>query len=244
MKRRLGSRQVFSKHSFISAFLFLLLFGFNSEANADILYLKNGRSIEGVIVKEDVDGVNLEMSCGMVKFSQDQIQGIQRSSVEGTGLIKQKWAQEEEAAQARAKQVQEAKEHEPKSAALGKQSGHVTVEAMLNKKVKASLLLDTGASLVILSAKIASSLGFNPAPGNPANTIELVLADGRKLKAKKIILDSLSVQNSEIQKVEAAIIPEPESASLINDGFLGMSFLKNFSFKIDQKENKIILEKL
>ena len=59
--------------------LFIGLFNFKSQASADTLFLKNGRSIDGLIKKEDVDNVELEISFGSMKFSKKQIDSIVRS---------------------------------------------------------------------------------------------------------------------------------------------------------------------
>ncbi|HNW39309.1 MAG TPA: retropepsin-like aspartic protease [Candidatus Omnitrophota bacterium] len=226
--------------SFTVVLIFLIFLGFKPAA-ADILYLKNGRSLEGIITKENDQEVSLSLGSGWVKFSKDQIASIKKSSPEGTQLIKEGWAKEKEAQAARTQELKELKEHEPKPVVLDKQNGQVTVEALLNKKVKARLVLDTGASFVALSSKIASSLGVDLAAGDD---IELILADGRKVNAKRIILSSLNVQGAEIENIEAAVLPSQQDSLLIQDGLLGMSFLKNFNFKVDQRDGKLILEKL
>jgi len=243
MKNTFSNRVDFTKHSFVSLLVFSMLFGFKLQVNADILYLKNGRSIEGIIKNEDGRDVNLAINCGEVKFSRDQIKSIKRSSSEGALIIRQSWVQEKEASESRVREVQERQEREPKQAVMDKQNGHLTVETTLNKKVKAKLMLDTGSSLVVLSGKIAASLGID-LPAKSSDVVELVLADGRKVEARMIILDNVSVQGSEIEKVEAAVLPEQDNSVLTHDGLLGMSFLKKFTFKIDQKNDKLVLEKL
>jgi len=225
------------------ALVFLILFSFLSRSSADTLYLKNGRSIEGLIKKEDADNVDLEISFGSMKFSKKQIERIQRSTPAEILLIRQDWADEKIKSQERAREMEIIREHEPKQVSMDKQSGHVKVTTTLNKKVKANLILDTGSSLVILSNKIANDLGID-ANGKDTNPIELIMADGRKALARMVILESVSVQDSEVGNIEAAIMPEKESANIPEDGLLGMSFLKKFSFKIDQKNDKLILEKL
>jgi len=221
----------------------LVLVIFQLRANADILYLKNGRSIEGLIKKEDVDNVDLEISFGSMKFSKKQIERIVKSSPEEAALIRQQWSKEKIEAQERAREAELRREHEPKQVSVDKQSGHVKVTTTLNKKVKANLILDTGSSLVVLSNKIANDLGIDANTQN-INPIELILADGRKTEARMVILESVSVQDSEVENIEAAILPEKESTVIPEDGLLGMSFLKKFNFKIDQKDDKLILEKL
>ncbi|TAM41337.1 TIGR02281 family clan AA aspartic protease, partial [bacterium] len=173
----------------------------------------------------------------------DEIQRIERSSPQGVKLIRQKWEEKRVADEASVRDMAEKNEYEPKQAGMDKQGGHVMVETLLNKKVKASLILDTGASFILLSGNIAKNLGIDADPRG-GDTVEVMLADGSKVKAKRIILESVSVQGSEVKRVEAAILPQNESGAAIGDGLLGMSFLNKFNFKIDQKNNKLILEKL
>ncbi|MFA4992457.1 MAG: retropepsin-like aspartic protease [Candidatus Omnitrophota bacterium] len=225
------------------ALLSLSLFSFKNQAGADTLYLKNGRSIEGLVKKEDADNVELEISFGSMKLSRKQIGRIDRSSPKEAELIRQQWADEKIKAQERAREAELIREYEPKQVSVDKQSGHVMVATTLNKKVKANLILDTGASLIILSNKIAANLGIN-LNSDSATPVELIVADGRRIKAKMVVLDSVGVQDSEVKNIEAAILPEKETASIPEDGLLGMSFLKKFNFKIDQKNDKLILEKL
>ncbi len=236
--------RIISKYVFIAAGAsFLILSNLKSPAGADTLYLKNGRSIEGLIKKEDADEVDLEISFGSMKFSKKQIERIVRSSPGDVELIKQEWADEKIKVQERAKEAELRREYEPKQVSMDKQSGHVVVVTTLNNKVKANLILDTGASLIILSNKIAGSLGIDVNDAN-AKPVELKMADGRKTEAKMVVLESVSVQDSEIKNIEAAVLPEKDSAAVPEDGLLGMSFLKRFNFKIDQKNDKLILEKL
>lgn len=44
--------------------------------------------------------------------------------------------------------------------------------------------------------------------------------------------------------MDAAILLDDVAGINFKDGLLGMSFLKNFNFKIDQSNNRITLEKL
>ncbi|MFA5350890.1 MAG: retropepsin-like aspartic protease [Candidatus Omnitrophota bacterium] len=227
----------------LTALAFLILSNFQLQVFADILYLKNGRNIEGLIKKESADEVDLEISFGSMKFSRKQIERIVRSSSEEAASIRQEWADEKSKVQERAEEAALRREHEPKQVSVDKQSGHVKVITTLNNKVKASLILDTGASLIILSNKIAKDLGVDT-DVKGGKSIELMLADGRKTEARMVILESVSVQDSEVKNIEAAILPENENTAIPEDGLLGMSFLKKFNFKIDQKYDKLILEKL
>ncbi len=232
------------KAAFIFPILvFVILFSSQLQALADTIYLKNGRSIEGLVKKEDADFVELEISFGSMKFSRKQIERITSSSPDEAAAIRKEWAEEKIRAQVRAREAELRREYEPKQINMDKQSGHVVVTTLLNNKVKANLVLDTGASLILLSRKVAANLGAG-VNGKEGTPIELIMADGRRENAKMIILDSVKVQDSEVRDVEAAILPDKESATMPEDGLLGMSFLKKFNFKIDQKNDKLILEKL
>ena len=56
--------------------------------------------------------------------------------------------------------------------------------------------------------------------------------------------DVLEVQGVVAKKVEAAVLLDDTGGLGFGDGLLGMSFLKKFNFKVDQREKKLTLEKL
>ncbi len=220
----------------------IFLFGFILCLNADTLYLKNGRNIEGIIRAEDEQGVDLEVGFGTVKFSKSQIERIERSSAGEAASIKRTWEEKKQKAIEKEKEEQLKKELEPKPVDVKQQSGHVVVDVLINKKIKASLILDTGATYVVLSHATAQKVDL-VIDEKLGKSIEMTLADGRKVKAKHMVLDSISAQGVEARNVDAAILPVEVTDASFNDGLLGMSFLKNFVFKVDQKNNKLILEK-
>jgi len=115
------------------------------------------------------------------------------------------------------------------------------VKATLNGKVEVQFHLDTGASIVMLRRSVAEKLGMNLSRVVP--DMQAQIANGSKVNAKRIILESVKVENSEAKNVDAAILLD-EAGDIGSDGLLGMSFLKRFNFKVDQKEKKLILEKL
>jgi len=227
-------------HFFVAAVLLFMAAPF--PAAADVIYLKNGRSIEGLVKKESADEVELEISFGSMKFSMKQIDHITRSSADETEAIRQGWADDKIKAQQRAREAELEREREPKQVNVDSSSGHVKVITTLNNKVKANLVLDTGASLILLSEKVADGLGVKN--DKSATPVELIMADGRRVEAKMVVLESVKVQDAEARGVEAAVLTGKNSVAIPEDGLLGMSFLKKFNFKIDQRNEKLILEKL
>ncbi|OGX19080.1 MAG: hypothetical protein A3K83_02875 [Omnitrophica WOR_2 bacterium RBG_13_44_8b] len=248
-------------------FVLLMLIFFSwliGKACADTLYLKNGRHIEGIIRSEEGDFINLEVCGGSVKFKKSEIDKVARSDLQEQGAIQQQWQVQMQDWQKRVliRERQEAskpktidfkEEIRPKDVEFSDDSKSITLPVTLNKKVQATLILDTGASVIMLKKEFAKKLGVDLS--EMGHNIQVVLADGRKTKARHIILESVKVQNVEAKDVDAAIlIDEPTreneedferpASTMPSDGLLGMSFLKHFNFKIDHKEKKLILEKL
>jgi clan AA aspartic protease (TIGR02281 family) len=113
------------------------------------------------------------------------------------------------------------------------------VSTVLNGKYNKELCIDSGASLVSLPFKMAAEIGATPKAAD--QEITLVLADGREILAKLVTVNSIRVGKFTVEKVECAVMPEnlPDSAPI-----LGMSFLKNFSFKIDSDTSKLTMTKI
>lgn len=225
-------------------FILFLLAGSIAEVNADTIYLKNGRKIEGLVEKETDRGVELNVGFGTVKFRMKEIESIYRSTPGEVGVIHKRWEEqrrlEKERRLKRAQELEEArkrKEFEPKEVGFAQASEHILVNALLNKKVRASLLLDTGSTTMLLSNRIAKELDLSSDVA-----IEAQLADGRKVNARYVVLDSVNVEGAEAADVGAVILPESSEPD-VHDGLLGMSFLNRFNFQIDTLNKKLILQK-
>jgi aspartyl protease family protein len=113
------------------------------------------------------------------------------------------------------------------------------VPVVINGKHTKELAIDSGASLVCLPHKLAVEVGAEPKSED--ETIVLRLADGREVPAKLVKLPSLRVGKFEVENVECAVMPEnlTEAAAI-----LGMSYLRNFSFKIDSETGKLTMSKV
>ncbi len=114
------------------------------------------------------------------------------------------------------------------------EKSELKVEALINGFLKTSLIVDTGASLVILPQRLVKRLYLKA-----EYPLELILADGRKVKAKGFFLGSIKVGEVELRDIQAAVLEE----EVLAVGLLGMSFLKNFLLKIDPRNQKLILER-
>jgi len=122
--------------------------------------------------------------------------------------------------------------------ALSKSSGGLLTEVTLNDKVNCVMIVDTGASVVSITRNIAGQLGMDL--GGAHKDIELILADGSLVKAKAVSLKSVRVGDSKAEDVLAVVVDNPPAPGV--DGLLGMSFLGNFSVKVDSANKELILE--
>lgn len=251
----------------ISAALILLMVLSISNAGADTLYLKNGGVVDGIIENEDQKKIELNMGFGTATFEKRHIKNISRSTTDENDSTAKKWYEKRQDLEAKAKEFEEAREKrfneayenwmeeakQKKSKEVGEakhiqiardeRTRSIIVETLLNDKIKASLVLDTGASLIVLSKRIGEELGVDTTD-RKSDIMEFRLADGNKTKAKTVILESVRIQDIEVNKVMAAVMLEQVHDPSLKDGLLGMSFLNRFNLKMDLKSMKITLERL
>ena len=106
------------------------------------------------------------------------------------------------------------------------------VDVILNGRVKAKLMLDTGASFITLSEKIGRKLGVvnnGFSAEMPFNTA------GGEEWMPLVALQTVSAGEAQSQLVEASIGKQIKDI----DGLLGMSFLGDYRFEID-RINKLL----
>jgi clan AA aspartic protease (TIGR02281 family) len=110
--------------------------------------------------------------------------------------------------------------------------GNFLIETVLNGRVKARLMLDTGASLITLAEEIGNKLGISPY----SNSAELPFnTAGGEDWMPLVALEMVAVGSAETRLVEASINSHIKEI----DGLLGMSFLGDFRFEID-RTNKLL----
>jgi len=220
----------------------VLIMNCDQKAYADTIYLKNGRKIDGIVRSESEDSVELEVYSGSIKFKKSEIDKIKKSSLSDQSLMRADWERQKQASQKRIEQQEEEEERQPKKVEIARDSPNITLSAKLNGKVNVKLVMDTGSTLVVLKKEIAEDLNIKLDDASPE--VRLILADGRQAHAKLITLESIKVEGTEAKNVEAAIMLDEIEDPGFKDGLLGMSFLKRFNFKVDNREKKLILEKL
>jgi len=219
--------------------LLLILF---SQASADTIKLKNGRSIVGIIKNEDASSLELEVGSGSIKFSKSEIAEILKSSPEDARSLRNRWQKNKSDLENRLADQKMYEASKPRKAVFSHDARGMTIGVTLNNRVEAKMVLDTGAALILITRGVAKKLGIDL--NKLKSNTKVLVADGRSVDASYIVLDSVKVEYSEVRNVAALVLMEEGGDLGFGDGLLGMSFLRNFNFKIDQKEKRLILERL
>jgi clan AA aspartic protease (TIGR02281 family) len=101
--------------------------------------------------------------------------------------------------------------------------------------VDAWLLLDTGATVTVISSSLADRLGIQSASteSRPSQ-----LANGRVVQTSRTRVDSLAVGPKMKYNAEVAIMPS-DGPAMGFDGLLGMNFLGDFRYHLDVNNQMI-----
>jgi clan AA aspartic protease (TIGR02281 family) len=116
--------------------------------------------------------------------------------------------------------------------------GHLLADVLINGNIHASLVVDTGSPVVMLTSSFIKKLDLDL---SQANTGYVEVLNG-KYKAAAVSLDSVKLGDAQAQDVNATVLLEDSNE--IRDGLLGLSFLSKFHFTLDQTGQKLILRKL
>ena len=120
---------------------------------------------------------------------------------------------------------------------LHKEGNSFYTDVKLNKKVKAKLLVDTGASSMQISRSMANKLRINLSKGDP---ILVTLAGGSVVRGRSVLIKEVRLGKVRVKNVRAIILDYDQMES--SDGLLGMSFLNHFIFQMDTKRSQLILQ--
>jgi clan AA aspartic protease (TIGR02281 family) len=115
------------------------------------------------------------------------------------------------------------------------EGGSLYVDVVVGKAAT-RMVVDSGATLITLPQKTANELGIT-VPVD-ARELKLVLADGRTIPARGVILPKVRIGGFEAENVEAAVLDAIASEA---EPLLGMSFLSNFKFEINTGEQTLKL---
>jgi clan AA aspartic protease (TIGR02281 family) len=115
--------------------------------------------------------------------------------------------------------------------------GHLLADVLINNKIHASLVVDTGCPVVMLTSSFIQKLGLDL---SQSNTGYVEILNG-KYKAAEVSLNTVKLGAAQAGDVTATILLE--NAKEIKDGLLGLSFLSKFHYTLDQTGQQLILRK-
>jgi aspartyl protease family protein len=111
--------------------------------------------------------------------------------------------------------------------------GHFEVDARVNGR-RIGFMVDTGASVIALTAHDAARLGIHPAPN--AFVAEVKTANGT-VRGAPTRLDVVEVGKLELRDVAALVLPD----QALSDNLLGLSFLSRLR-RFEYSDGKLVLE--
>ena len=112
--------------------------------------------------------------------------------------------------------------------------GRMFVDAVVNEQVLVPFLLDTGASLTIITKATALSLGLNDWESLDWKTFT---TSGGRVRTPVVELDSIRVGEVELEDVHVAIDVDEH----LPFGLLGMNFLRHFRVVVDHQRQQVQL---
>lgn len=119
-------------------------------------------------------------------------------------------------------------------------SGVMVVDVIFNGSVKAKMVFDTGASLVVISESLSRRLNQDL----PTNTPKVKLRTaGGDIDGRSIVIQRMELGSMTKQSVIAAVNGGKDAYAGF-DGLLGLSFLEGFNFTIDYINSKIVITNL
>jgi aspartyl protease family protein len=110
------------------------------------------------------------------------------------------------------------------------------VPALVNKKMMATFLIDTGASYTVITPQMASSLGVKP--GASTQTVPVTTANGI-LYAPVVRLRHVSLGGLQVDNVDAVVTDLGETPQI--SGLLGMSFFHGMELSF--KQDKLVISR-
>ena len=116
---------------------------------------------------------------------------------------------------------------------LARRQGHFDVDGRVNGR-RIDFVVDTGASVVALTARDAARLGIHPSRN--AFVADVKTANGT-IRAAPARLDVVQIGSLELRDVTALVLPD----DALSDNLLGLSFLSRLH-RFEYSDGKLVLE--
>lgn len=126
-------------------------------------------------------------------------------------------------------------QQQPEAIALTPHGNHLLARVLFNNRAYGHLLLDTGASLTVITTDMLSELSLDRR--SPVRTAWFNTANG-VVEAPIYVIDRMSIGGQTVDNLEVAVM---ELSNHHINGLLGMNFLQHFQFSIDQQGSVLYL---
>jgi clan AA aspartic protease (TIGR02281 family) len=117
-----------------------------------------------------------------------------------------------------------------------KPGGTIVIDALLNRRLTAPMLLDTGADITVLTRQVARDLRLSALDHLPTREFK---TPGGTVRFPIATLQSLRVGTAEARDIEVAI----DIAGHMPLGLLGMTFLRHFKVTVDHQRGQVTFER-
>lgn len=121
---------------------------------------------------------------------------------------------------------------------LIRRGNNLLVDAVINRKTHALMVVDTGCEDTQISRGLAQRLRIDGSQGQPVNC---VVAGGGVVTGRMVDLLEIRLGRAAVRNIKVVLLNQDNAAG--SDGLLGMAFLSNFIFKIDAQKQVLILER-
>ena len=116
--------------------------------------------------------------------------------------------------------------------------GTIPVKALLDEKVPAAFLVDTGASYTTITSSLARQLGIRDLDKRPRVRFRAASGD---IDAPLVKIGSLRIHDAYVEDLTVAVCDTCGDGLI--DGLLGLNFLQRFNVEIDGPSGKLVLRK-
>ena len=117
--------------------------------------------------------------------------------------------------------------------------GIIVVDAMINRSIMARMLVDTGASVIMITKELASRITHTSRSSPEAVTIEGL---GGSIQGEFMMIPRLEIGNVARENIAAVVMKKGAGFKGPFDGLLGMNFLGDFELSIDYANSLIIMK--
>jgi clan AA aspartic protease (TIGR02281 family) len=117
-------------------------------------------------------------------------------------------------------------------------SGILLVEVILNGSIRAKMVFDTGANVVVISKKLSGKIGQ---PFSPSDAVRMRTAGG-EVEGRYLIIPRMELGMASKENVRAVMTTQSNVFKDF-DGLLGMSFLEGYHVVIDNPGSRLILRR-